>query len=118
MTETLKTFVGARLAVDKDRKETSDVAAEDDALVSLLAGAGISDPNGRILSQLVLKEEAPIPHLDHHLLMETMCRLRLTCSKGKMLSNHMHKLKHQFLLKVSMQPMLIMAYPLMATELS
>ncbi|KAL0027004.1 hypothetical protein WJX79_008085 [Trebouxia sp. C0005] len=32
MTETLKTFVGARLAVDKDRKETSDVAAEDDAL--------------------------------------------------------------------------------------
>lgn len=71
-----------------------------------------------ILSQLVLKEEAPIPHLDHHLLMETICRLRLTCSKGKMLCNHMHKLKHQFLLKVSMQPMLIMAYPLMATELS
>ena len=48
MTETLKTFVGARLAVDKDRSDVaSDLSAEDDALVSLLAGAGISDPNGR-----------------------------------------------------------------------
>ena len=47
MAETLKTFVGARLAVDKDRKEPSDLTAEDDALVSLLAGAGVSDPKGR-----------------------------------------------------------------------
>ena len=56
MTETLKTFVGARLAVDKDRKETSDVTAEDDALVSLLSGAGISDPKGRAHFAQALRE--------------------------------------------------------------
>lgn len=47
MAETLKTFVGARLAVDRDRNGPSDLTAEDDALVSLLAGAGVSDPKGR-----------------------------------------------------------------------
>ena len=47
MTETLKTFVGARMAVDKDRDPTQDNTAEDDALVSLLSGAGVSDPKGR-----------------------------------------------------------------------
>ncbi len=56
MTEILKTFVGARLAVDKDRKDTSDVTVEDDALVSLLAGAGISDPNGRAHFVRALRE--------------------------------------------------------------
>ncbi|KAL0050131.1 hypothetical protein WJX82_004900 [Trebouxia sp. C0006] len=65
MTETLKTFVGARLAVDKDRKETSDVAAEDDALVSLLAGAGISDPNGRGHFAQALREHLLSTHPKH-----------------------------------------------------
>ncbi len=65
MTETLKTFVGARLAIDKDRKETSDVAAEDDALVSLLAGAGISDPNGRGHFAQALREHLLSTHPKH-----------------------------------------------------
>ena len=57
MTETLTTFVGARLAVDKDRSDAvSDLSAEDDALVSLLAGAGISDPNGRAHFAQALRE--------------------------------------------------------------
>lgn len=57
MTETLKTFVGARLAVDKDRSDAvSDLSAEDDALVSLLAGAGISDPSGRAHFAQALRE--------------------------------------------------------------
>lgn len=57
MTETLKTFVGARLAVDKERSDAaSDLSAEDDALVSLLAGAGISDPNGRAHFAQALRE--------------------------------------------------------------
>ena len=57
MTETLKTFVGARLAVDKARSDAaSDFSAEDDALVSLLAGAGISDPNGRAHFAQALRE--------------------------------------------------------------
>ena len=57
MTETLKTFVGARLAVDKDRAAAaSDLSAEDDALVSLLAGAGISDPSGRAHFAQALRE--------------------------------------------------------------
>ena len=49
MTETLKTFVGARLAVDKDRGQflRADATAEDEALVTLLSGAGVSDPKGR-----------------------------------------------------------------------
>lgn len=49
MTETLKTFVGARLAVDKDRGQVplADATAEDEALVTLLSGAGVSDPKGR-----------------------------------------------------------------------
>ena len=49
MTETLKTFVGARMAVDRDRGQvpSADATAEDDALVSLLSGAGVSDPKGR-----------------------------------------------------------------------
>ena len=88
MTETPKTFVGARLAVNNDRKKTPDVAAEDDALVSLLADAA-SDLIGHfaqevrhfestyfrhtpsILSQLVCKEKPLMPHLNHHLLMES-----------------------------------------------
>ena len=45
MTDTLRTFVGARLAIDKDRQQVSDATAEDDALVSLLIGSGMSDPN-------------------------------------------------------------------------
>ena len=65
MTETLKTFVGARLAVDKDRKDSSDVAAEDDALVSLLAGAGISDPNGRGHFAQALREHLLSTHPKH-----------------------------------------------------
>ena len=65
MTETLKTFVGARLAVDKDRKDSSDVAAEDDALVSLLAGAGISDPNGRGHFAQALREHLQSTHPKH-----------------------------------------------------
>lgn len=57
MSETLKTFVGARLAVDKERSSTAaDMSAEDNALVSLLAGAGISDPNGRAHFVQALRE--------------------------------------------------------------
>lgn len=57
MSETLKTFVGARLAVDKERTNTvADMSAEDNALVSLLAGAGISDPNGRAHFVQALRE--------------------------------------------------------------
>ena len=63
MTETLKTFVGARLAVDKDRSDAaSDLSAEDDALVSLLAGAGISDPNGRAHFVQALREHLLASH--------------------------------------------------------
>lgn len=48
MTTTLETFVGARLAIDRDRQEVpADLTAEDDALVNLLSGAGITDPQGR-----------------------------------------------------------------------
>ncbi|KAL3131978.1 hypothetical protein ABBQ38_007673 [Trebouxia sp. C0009 RCD-2024] len=57
MSETLRTFVGARLAVDKQRSSTvADMSAEDNALVSLLAGAGISDPNGRAHFVQALRE--------------------------------------------------------------
>ena len=68
MTDTLKTFVGARLAVDKDRKEASDVTAEDDALVSLLAGAGIVDPNGRGHFAQALREHLLSTHPRHPIL--------------------------------------------------
>ena len=61
MADTLKTFVGARLAVDKDRSEPSDVAAEDAALVSLLAGAGISDSDGRAHFAQVLRKHLLTP---------------------------------------------------------
>lgn len=59
MTETLKKFVGASLAVAKDRSDAAvDLSAQDDALVSLLAGAGISDPNGRAHFAQALREHA------------------------------------------------------------
>lgn len=48
MTNTLETFVGARLAIERDRQEApADPMAEDDALVNLLQGAGLTDPQGR-----------------------------------------------------------------------
>lgn len=47
MTETLKTFVGARMAVDLDREPGNDRTAEDGALVSLISGAGVTDPKGQ-----------------------------------------------------------------------
>lgn len=57
MTETLRTFVGARLAVDKERSgAVVDMSAEDDALVSLLAGAGMSDSSGRAHFVQALRE--------------------------------------------------------------
>lgn len=65
MADTLKTFVGARLAVDKDRKEALDVTAEDDALVSLLSGAGIVDPNGRGHFAQALREHLLSTHPKH-----------------------------------------------------
>lgn len=59
MTETLKKFVGASLAVAKTRSgAAADLSAQDDALVSLLAGAGISDPNGRAHFAQALREHA------------------------------------------------------------
>ena len=57
MTTTLETFVGARLAIDKDRQEVpADLTAEDDALVNLLSGAGITDPQGRAHFVSALRE--------------------------------------------------------------
>lgn len=59
MAETLKKFVGASLAMAKDRSDSAaDWSAQDDALVSLLAGAGISDPNGRAHFARALREHA------------------------------------------------------------
>ena len=57
MTTTLETFVGARLALDKDRQEEpANLTAEDDALVNLLSGAGITDPQGRAHFVSALRE--------------------------------------------------------------
>lgn len=57
MATTLETFVGARLAIDKDRKEVpADLTAEDDALVNLLSGAGVTDPQGRAHFVAALRE--------------------------------------------------------------
>ena len=57
MTATLQTFVGARLALDKDRQDVpADMTAEDDALVNLLSGAGITDPQGRAHFVSALRE--------------------------------------------------------------
>ena len=57
MTNTLETFVGARLAIERDRQEApADPTAEDDALVNLLQGAGLTDPQGRAHFVAALRE--------------------------------------------------------------